>query len=568
MNSELKDILERMKEFKQQLTDELKGNEELIGLEDELKTLEEEFKKGKLSVTSNARHNRISKRIQKINKLLEKIEKVEKLEEAKKLLAELSSKKVNERSADIQKIADTIKRDEKPDKSKLAKALDVEEKDLDIAKTKDELEKELEKLNADLETLKKHGRVVIDLEIKIERIRVKLEKIEDYLGHNIDEKTIKAELNDFAKKTTSKEDKEKIANKYNALINDLEIELLNELEKKKLTHINIAKNKKEFKERFAIWWDKYNKLVLGLIGTTVLIAAIATSCKNNQNTNANKKPNNDSKNPTNNSTNENTYTIELRNTLISLGYNEYYATQYAAIPEFDINDLEYYELTQQKYQITMETAVDYVNRAKEIQKTNFFEGALLEDIIDIVSAIDNKDLQTTNNANLAQMFNTSFNVISNNVLFGATTEEDVNSLDVLNHLARKDSDMDQFLSGFRPLSQKILQNPNDLTAKQDMYNYLNIFATSLNGFTNDSDALNNNNLVNEKAQVADYYDWYIIYNSFIAPMYPTFVPERTNEANEEVEKLINAYEELQVLLISGLQGPEFEILCGQSRNLD
>ena len=72
-----------------------------------------------------------------------------------------------------------------------------------------------------------------------------------------------------------------------------------------------------------------------------------------ENTNTNKKPNNDSKKPTNSSS-ENTYNIELRNTLISLGYNEYYATKYAAINGFDINSLEVYELTQEKYQITME----------------------------------------------------------------------------------------------------------------------------------------------------------------------------------------------------------------------
>jgi len=543
MNSELKDILERMNEFKKKLTDELKGNEELIGLEEELKTLEEEFKKGKLSVTANARHNRIGKRIQKINKLLEKIGKVEELEEAKKLLEELSSKKVNERAKDIQKIADAVKRDEQPDKSKLAKILDIEEKDLDIEKAKDELEKDLEKLNADLETLKKHGRVVIDLEFKIERIRVKLEEIEDYLNHNIDEKTIKSELNEFAKKTTSKEDKEKIANKYNKLINDLEAELLNELETKRLTHINIAKNKKSIKERFGAWWDKHDKLVIGLIGTTVLLAAIVSSCRNNENTNTNKKPNNDSKKPTNSSS-ENTYNIELRNTLISLGYNEYYATKYAAINGFDINSLEVYELTQEKYQITMETAVDYVNRAKEIQKTGFYTDATIIDIVNVIAAIDNKVLFTIENIELMQSINAPLTEIYNSYQYGTLTENDKIKLDSLLYFSSNNSNLDKFLTEYTFIVKQILNSKDDAEtskkAKDDMYNFLNTFANSYAGYLPEGEIEN----PVQNAIVKDTFDWNIAYTSFVRPLMSMYItPENAEKFGCLQITMLSTYEQ-------------------------
>jgi len=91
-----------------------------------------------------------------------------------------------------------------------------------------------------------------------------------------------------------------------------------------------------------------------------------------------------------------------------------------------------------------------------------------------------------------------------------------------------------------------------------MYKYLEIFANSLNGFKNDKESLDNNQLVNDKAIVINYYDYYFIYNSFVAPAYPIFVPE-------DNDKLAKQYFDLQGTMISAMESPEFAGLCGFAR---
>jgi len=312
----------------------------------------------------------------------------------------------------------------------------------------------------------------------------------------------------------------------------------------------------------------------------------------NTNNKTNNKPEG-TKYPTSTSSteaNEKRVTIDA---LISKGYNEYFSTlmvenfsieevskilnapfipmveNYAGVNKgFNLSYIEDYENARTIYNITSAKAVDYVNRAYQIQKSNFYDGASINDIVEILIAIDNKSLQTTDNVNLAQSFNTSFNRIVDNALFGATTKADLAKLDALNYFAAEGSDIEQFLSGFKPLCRKVLENPNDLAAKKDMYNYLNIFAASLNGFTNEESALNGKNEINMKAQVTDYNDWYITYNSFIAPMYPTFVPSAGSTPDPDIDNLIKAYEELQYLMFSALEGPELKNINGQGRILE
>ena len=90
-----------------------------------------------------------------------------------------------------------------------------------------------------------------------------------------------------------------------------------------------------------------------------------------------------------------------------------------------------------------------------------------------------------------------------------------------------------------------------------MYTYMATFALSLNGYTNVDQDIVISKPYNTNAQINDYYDWYITYNSFIAPLYPAFV----NESK------FAQYEELQYIMTTALEGPEFEHLCNHSHTL-
>ncbi len=229
---------------------------------------------------------------------------------------------------------------------------------------------------------------------------------------------------------------------------------------------------------------------------------------------------------------------------------------YANESEFLLHNLQDYEDARSKFNLTPSETVDYVNRAGLIWATHFYEEAEVLDITEIVASIDNRDTFTREHANLAQSFNTSFNRIIDNYLTGAVTSKDIQKMGGIKYFAKEGTDMYNFLEEFEFLSIKCLQNDPDAKAK--MYDYINIFATSLNGFTNEKNALTDDAEFNKKAQVNDYFDWYIIYDLFIKPLYPAFSDEAS----------FAKFEELQILMETALQGPEFQAICGQSRTLE
>ena len=269
------------------------------------------------------------------------------------------------------------------------------------------------------------------------------------------------------------------------------------------------------------------------------------------------------------------------NKLVNKGYDEYIAVimlhnlpsniidtllqvpyiaaieEYAQAKDLNLNYIEDYEDARIKYEITADKAVDYVNRAYQIQATGFYQDATINEIVEIVMALDNKTLFTINNANLAQSFNTSFNGVVEHALFGNTTADDVKKLDALQYFAAEGSDMDLFLTELATITKKVMANPADEAAKKEAYNYIATFALTLNGFKNTDEDIKIEQPYSTNAQVKDYYDWYMAYNSFIAPLYPIYI----SDANYP------EFEYLQYVMISALQGPEFEMICGESLGL-
>ncbi len=168
---------------------------------------------------------------------------------------------------------------------------------------------------------------------------------------------------------------------------------------------------------------------------------------------------------------------------------------------------------------------DLIKRANDIAKTNFFEDAYASDIIDVLRAISDKQMWSTENAGYAQAFNTTFNQIVEKYLFDTITEEDINKVEALRELSKSNSDLDRFLEEYTTLLQNILRNPSDQKAKDQMMKYITIFATSLNGFTNEPEVLTNNDEFNEHAQVNDFFNWWFAYDSIIKPTYPLYYPK-------------------------------------------
>lgn len=299
---------------------------------------------------------------------------------------------------------------------------------------------------------------------------------------------------------------------------------------------------------------------------------------------------------------------ETINSLLEMPYIET-VKAYASTNDFNINYLNDYEMYREMYNVTPAKIVDYVNRSYQIMATGFYEEATVDDIIKVVMAIDNKELFTTENAALAQSINTSFNRVVDHYLFGTITEEDINKLDAIKYFAKESTDLGRFLNRFGALAQDIVRNPEDSQYKDNMTQYISIYATSLNGFTNEPATLTDDQEFNENAQVNDYFDWYMSYCSFVGPlgdvlMYPrelqdvdlfyaeeiyhdTILLEDCTEealANQRAqrEELLRAYGygdyldsifklykiyDLRELMLTALKDPEITNICGQSRTL-
>lgn len=350
----------------------------------------------------------------------------------------------------------------------------------------------------------------------------------------------------------------------------------------------VDNNKKSLKERtkeklnaVGNFFSRNRKKIIAIGSTAVLCVTIALVAKSCSKDIENSKNNDDLDNKTNIEQTYENANKEVIEALVNKGYSEYAAMlmaenfndttlkalqnvpyieeveNYVTDKEFNLDYLNDYENARNTYNLTSDKAVDYVNRSVKIQETGFYDEASINEIVEIVMAIDNKNLFMQENANLAQSFNTSFNRIVDNYLFGTTTEEDLTKLDALQYFAKEGSDLDLFLTDFGSLAKEKILNPNDLDTKNKMYTYMAVFALSVNGFTNTDEDINISKLYNSNAQLDDYFDWYMAYNSFIAPLYPTLIGENEFEY----------YEELQNIMLTALQDPQFEMVCGEESSL-
>lgn len=586
MNAE---TIKKIEEYKTQLTTKLKE------AQDERKALVDKVSKGEsLSRKENKRNQQLAEIIAELQKKLDLFREVDLYNGILKGFEDLANSKLSADAKNkiIASLLKTFKSLNKEADKELADLTGLSAKELkDLSSTKTKLETELKELEKELKAAEKRGFDTKAIQEEIDEKKAILEHIENYLKGQVDLVQLEADLKTIANSKTKKADKDAIIEKYkkdielsrNSALEDIVIEMENdkkaEEEKKEKRKFLKARTKKENEEKDNILKriSKKTWLIILTIILAIILIFIAKSCSKQ----INNTPTGDTKDPYGIETMyKNADKTKLKK-LVDKGYSEYLAVvmlnnlpndvidtllqvpyiaaieEYAQAKDLNLNYIEDYEDARIKYEITADKAVDYVNRAYQIQATGFYPDATINEIVEVVMALDNKTLFTTNNANLAQSFNTSFNGVVEHALFGNTTADDVKKLDALQYFATEGSDMDLFLTEFATITQKVLANPTDEAAKKEAYNYIATFALTLNGFKNTDEDIKIEQPYSTNAQVKDYYDWYMAYNSFIAPLYPLYI----NDTNYP------EFEYLQYVMITALQGPEFEMICGKSLGL-
>ena len=238
--------------------------------------------------------------------------------------------------------------------------------------------------------------------------------------------------------------------------------------------------------------------------------------------------------------------------LTDLGYNEYLAglmatnfdegtiakilempyyeaiANYAIVEAFNVDYVLDYENARTIHNITAEKAVDYVNRSYKIAETKFYDEASIDDIVAVLKAVDDKQTFMLENNAENQSITAGLTSIYNNYSFtNEAHEEDITKLDALKYFAEEGTELDLFLTDYAELCKDVLKAKGDTKlseeTKQNMYNYLDVFANTYAG--NKNDVAN----INETAVLENTYDWAVAYNSFIKPFISTFITEKNVE---------------------------------------
>ena len=110
MNSELKDLLKEIQEYRMELETELKGSNDVVGLEKQLVELKAKLdEKGTLSRKDRKTYKKISDRIKKIKEYLSNCEELIKYENAKIALKDILTLPKLDKKAKIDEIINLLK---------------------------------------------------------------------------------------------------------------------------------------------------------------------------------------------------------------------------------------------------------------------------------------------------------------------------------------------------------------------------------------------------------------------------------------------------------------------------
>ena len=520
LERELKDLIKDILDYRMKLEAELKGTDNTIGLEDQLEELKERYSEnGALSIIERNKLKKITARIEAIKDYFKKCEELIKYEQAKLVLKELTSKLTKEeKQAKIEELTNILKNMNSSIKKEIAEKLGCEVKDLDINKAKKNIEEDLMALETNKVVLEKRNENADHIEDEISDQKDLLDLIENYLNTNLDENQIRSDLKTLSNSKTKKEEKEAIFNKYQKIIEDLEKELASELSETENKEKNKKVRKEEIKDlsnKLTNWFKEHKRRILAVTGSVILLISITMICKSCKNANT----------KTSNTVSEATMR-EWTKTLMEMGFDELTATRFAHTPGFNLDYLGNYLDAINSGIIEIDKAVDYVNRAYKIQETKFFDDASILDIVEIIDGInrqENKKIESTSIIG-------TLTDIYNKYQYQTLTQEDVNKLDAFLYFAKDDSDLDKFLTEYASIAKQVLNAKNDKEnsnkAKNDMYNYLNVFANTYAGYVVEGEFTN----PNINAIVKDTDDWAIAYASFVRPLISMNITPENAEA--------------------------------------
>lgn len=250
-----------------------------------------------------------------------------------------------------------------------------------------------------------------------------------------------------------------------------------------------------------------------------------------------------------------------------MGYNEAY--------------LKDYEDAMNRYNILAEKAVDYVNRTHIIQDNyHFFAETSINEVLKVIMSIDQREIMTDENNNVADAMNNSLNTVLDGVLWKGLTDADIAKLDAIPYFAEEGTDLNIHLKEYARLAKDAIVNQTE-EAFNNMYQYLQIF--TLSQFDNtlavniiEPDGSITERPVNEStvevvgtvtrefydaATVNNVFDWWMAYNSFIKPLYSTYFPY------DYYDERVRRWEDLQCIMQSGMEDPKFDEVCGNSLTL-
>ena len=223
------------------------------------------------------------------------------------------------------------------------------------------------------------------------------------------------------------------------------------------------------------------------------------------------------------------FSEETINTLLTVPYIAE-VENFADTKEFNINYINDYQTALETYGLSSNEAVDYVNRAYLINRTKFYQDATINEIVEVLNAVNNKEL-VMNDA-LNQSVNNGLTEIYNNYAFTeGKNYEDLNKIDALMYFAKEDTDLDNFLTEYSQLVEEILNAKGNAeeteVAQRNMYNFLSTFALGYAGNTTNIENMNENAIVTDTA------DWNMAYESFVKPLMSMYITE--NNLNEYIE---------------------------------
>jgi len=494
--------------------------EELDALKEERTELLDKLNKGEaLTWKENKRNQKLAKLINEKYEILSLFAQYDLCVSTEKDFKEIVANTINVKDT-TKFVNNLVKKLEniKDKNSDIAVSIDglTEEELKDLEKTKIELETDIKDLENVIKYLEKKNLVSFKEEKELEKKKELLNEINTYISNDIDMTSAKADLTK-AVKAKDKKEKNALLKKYKNYVkeakdnvtNEITAEMNNGISLKDKTKATLAKTSEVLKNN-----AKKIAIISGIVVSVIAISAAAKSCSRN---------NENEKNPVGieNEYNDNKQLIEE---LMNYGIDKNTAFQYATTDGFNIDYLNDYEAARTKYAITASEAVDYVNRAHEIAKTNFYEGASIEQIVEVVMVINDNELFMSENSALEQSINASLTDVYNNYAFeNISLENDINRMEALKHFAKENTGLDKFLTKFSNLTINVLSTKDDATknaeAKNEMYNFLDTFANTFAGNTQDVNIKGN-----EEAVLEDTYEWNTAYH-ISSSLYSMFITE-------------------------------------------